>query len=75
MFAIVSGITQILKIWIAITTSKNLGKNTGIMCGDKTIVEIQLIMANTSVHSFTFLVGILLASCVRVYLKTKEGTI
>ena len=45
------------------------------MCGDKTIVEIQLIMANTSVHSFTFLVGILLASCVRVYLKTKEGII
>ena len=65
-----SGIIQILKIWIATTTSKNLGKNTGIMCGDKTIVEIQLIMANTSVHSFTFLVGILLASCVRVYLKT-----
>ena len=45
------------------------------MCGDKTIAEMQPITANASVHSFTFLVGILLASCVRVYLKTKEGTI
>ena len=69
----VSGIIQILKIRIAITTSENWGKNIGIMFGDKIRVATQLAMANDNVQSFTFVVGIPLASCDRVYLKTTEG--